>query len=256
MILVTGASGTLGGFLVPALTARGAEVRALSRRRHASDAAGRDTWVIGDLVNGAGLDEALEGVDAIVHAATDSRRLGKGDTAAAWHLIEAAKRGGRRPHLVFISIVGVDRHPLPPYRIKYEAEQAIERSGLPYTILRSTQFFQLFDMLLSAAAKSPVLPVPSVPFQPLDAAEAAEHLADAALGEPRGRAADVGGPEVLDTGAIARSWLRATGKRRLLLPLRVPGKSGRAFRAGVHTTPDNRQGKTTWAEFLAAKYGA
>ncbi|GAA2028017.1 NAD(P)H-binding protein [Catenulispora yoronensis] len=254
MILVTGASGTLGSVLVPLLAARGERVRALSRRGR-DGSVGSCEWVVGDLTDGTGLDEALAGVDVIVHAASNTRKQGKGDTVAAWHLIEAAKRGGRRPHLLYISIVGVDRHPLKYYRTKYEVEQAIEGSGLPFTILRTTQWFQLLDMFLGLAAKSPVVPMPELPFQPLDAAEAAERLAELAVGEPLGRAEDLGGPELLGTRELARSWLAATGKHRLLVPAPLPGKVGAAFRAGWHNAPERRVGKATWAEFLAAEYG-
>ena len=258
MILVTGASGTLGRTLVPTLTRRGADVRALSRRTRGGDGPGGPgsfQWVVGDLAGGAGLDEAVDGIDVIVHAASNTRGQGKGDTDAVWRLVEAAKRGGRRPHLVYISIVGVDRIPFGYYRVKHEVEQAIEASGLPHTIQRTTQWFQLLDTFLTLAAKSPVVPVPAAPFQPLDAAEAAARLADLAGGEPLGRAEDMGGPELLDAGEIAQAYLRATGKRRLLVPLRLPGKAGRAFRAGAHTCPENRQGKSTWTEYLAGEYG-
>lgn len=257
MILVTGAGGTLGRLLVPTLTRRGSDVRALSRRERGGrgpGGTGSFEWVVGDLGSGAGLDEAVDGIDVIVHAASNTRGQGRGDADAAWHLVEAAKRGGRRPHLVYISIVGVDRHPFGYYQAKYQAEQTIEAGGLPHTIQRTTQWFQLLDTFLTLATKSPVVPVPSVPFQPLDAHETAGRLADLALGEPLGRAEDMGGPELLDGGEIAKTYLRATGKRRLLAPFRVPGKAGRAFRAGVHTCPENRQGKITWAEYLAAKY--
>lgn len=258
MILVTGAGGTLGRLLIPILTERGCDVRALSRRarRGSPGGTGSFAWAVGDLTTGAGLDEAVEGADAIVHAASNTRGQGRGDTGAAWRLLEAAKRGGRRPHLVYISIVGADRHPFGYYRTKFEVEQTIEGSGLPHTIQRTTQWFQLLDGYLTLAAKSPVLPVPSAPFQPLDAREAAGRLADLALGEPLGHAEDLGGPELLDAGEIARAYLRATGKRRLVLPFRVPGRAGRAFRAGAHTCLESRRGKRTWAEYLAAEYGA
>lgn len=259
MILVTGASGTLGRILVPILTRRGADVRALSRRERAGRGPGGPgafEWAVGDLSGGEGLDAAVDGVDVIVHAASDKRGQGRGDAEAAWRLIEAAKRAGRRPHLVYVSIVGVDRIPVGYYEAKYRTEQAIESGGLPYTIQRTTQWFQLLDGFLSVAAKSPAVPVPSLPFQPLDAAEVAARLAELAAGEPLGRAEDMGGPELLDAEDIARTYLRATGRRRLVVPFRVPGKAGRAFRAGVHTSPENRQGKTTWAEYLAVGHGS
>jgi len=126
MILVTGASGTLGRLLVPNLTRRGVDVRALSRRARGGTGPGGSgsfEWAVGDLGSGAGLDEAVDGIDAIIHAASNTRGQGKGDTDAVWRLTEAAKRGGRRPHLVYISIVGVDRHPFGYYRAEYEAEQ-------------------------------------------------------------------------------------------------------------------------------------
>jgi uncharacterized protein YbjT (DUF2867 family) len=257
MILVTGAGGTLGRLLVPTLTRRGPDVRALSRRQRGGagpGGTGSFAWAVGDLSTGAGLDEAVDGIDVIVHAASDTRGRGRGDADAAWRLVEAAKRGGRRPHLVSISIVGADRRPFGYYQAKHQAEQTIEGSGLPHTIQRTTQSFQLFDSYLTAATKAPLVPVPSAPFQPLDAHETAGRLADLALGEPLGRAEDMGGPELLDATEIAQAYLRATGKRRLLAPFRVPGRAGRAFRAGVQNCPENRQGKTTWAEYLAARY--
>jgi uncharacterized protein YbjT (DUF2867 family) len=259
MILVTGASGTLGRLLVPTLTRRGSGVRALSRRTRSGGGPGGSgsfEWAVGDLGTGAGLDEAVDGIDVIVHTASNTRGRGKGDTDAVWRLMEAAKRGGRRPHLIYISIVGVDRRPFGYYRAKYEAEQAIEAGGLPHTIQRTTEWFQLLDRFLTLAAKSPLMLLPSVPFQPLDAHESAERLADLAGGEPLGHAEDMGGPELLDASELARAYLRATGKRRLLVPFRVPGKAGRTFRAGVHTCPENQQGKTTWVEYLAAEYGS
>ncbi|MBS2553817.1 SDR family oxidoreductase [Catenulispora sp. NL8] len=259
MILVTGASGTLGRVLVPTLTRRGTDVRALSRTPRSGNGPGGTgsfEWVVGDLAAGTGLDEAVDGIDVIVHAASNTRGQGRGDADAVWRLLEAAKRGGRRPHVVYISIVGVDRIPFGYYRIKREAEQTIEASGLPHTIQRTTQWFQLLDKFLTLAAKSPVVPVPAAPFQPLDAAEAATRLADLAGAEPLGHAEDMGGPELLDSSEFAQAYLRATGKRRVLVPFRLPGKAGRAFRAGAHTSPENQQGKTTWAEYLAAEYGA
>ena len=102
-ILVTGSTGTLGRALVPRLTGAGHEVRAFSRQPRPSSTP-PDAWATGDLRANAGLDEALAGIEVIVHCASAQR----GDQAAAQNLIAAARRAGT-PHLVYISIVGVDR---------------------------------------------------------------------------------------------------------------------------------------------------
>src|SRR3954454_6843316 len=106
--LVTGATGALGVPTVARLRAAGHDVRALSRR----SAPGLTT---GDLLTGAGLGEALTGVDTVLHLATGPR--GKGDVPATRTLLEAATDAGVR-HLVLISIVGIDDVPLAYYRDK------------------------------------------------------------------------------------------------------------------------------------------
>lgn len=242
-ILVTGGTGTLGRHVVDRFAAAGHAVRVLSRTREP---------YIGDLRTGAGLRRALDGVRTIVHLASDSRRAGA-DVEAAGRLIDAAPEGS---HLVYISIVGVDRHPYFYYRSKFEVEGMIERSGLPCTILRTTQFHDLVLLFLRALAKSPVMPVPAgTDVQPVEAGEVAERLVELALGEPVGRVPDMGGPEIVGVADIARSYLRVAGLRRLVLPVPLPGGAGAAFRRGAHLAPGHPDGRTTFAEFLAGPAG-
>src|SRR5687767_11263001 len=130
-VLVTGATGTLGRDVVAVLRDRGHDVRGLSRSKPG--------FAHGDLLTGEGLAEALDGVDVVVHAATDGRR----DVAATAKLIEAleataATETGNRPQLVFVSIVGVDRIPLGYYRDKVTIEGMVAAYG--GTTLRASQF--------------------------------------------------------------------------------------------------------------------
>ncbi|MGK8525424.1 SDR family oxidoreductase [Nocardia asteroides] len=215
----------------------------LSRR------AGAGTHV-GDLRSGAGVAEAVAGADAIVHAASDFRRRGKPDIAQTENLLRAA-RGVR--HLLYVSIVGIDRIPLGYYRNKLACEQAIIDSGMPHTILRATQFHELIAAGLHTVERWPVAPLPSdFRFQPVAAVDVARRVAELVEGGPLGRAPDFGGPEVLTMAQLAQVWQEARQRPRRIVRLPVPGRVGRGYRAGWNTCPDHPDGEQTWAEFVAS----
>jgi uncharacterized protein YbjT (DUF2867 family) len=239
-ILVTGGTGLLGRHVVPLLKD---DVRVLSRR------AGDSTYVTGDLLTGEGLDAAVDGVDTILHLAGGQ----KGDDVATRNLVEAAARAGVR-HVVYISVIGADRVPLGWLRMKLAAERTIAESGLPWTTLRAAQFHDLVYKTVRAMAKLPVVPVPGgLRFQPVDAGDVAARLVELALGEPAGLVPDLAGPTVYPIGDLIKSYLSEQRKRRPMLPVRMPGKVGRAYRSGANLTLDGATlGKRTWEEFLKA----
>lgn len=147
--------------------------------------------------------------------------------------------------------MGIDDHPYPYYETKREAERVVENGDLPWTILRATQFHGFVAWILSGLARSPVMPVPrDVDIQPVAAEEVADRLVGAVLGEPAGRLPDVGGPEVLGFGHLARTYLEAVGRRRRVVDLPIPGAIVRAFREGHHLCPDRAVGTITWQDFL------
>lgn len=254
-ILVTGGTGTLGRHLVPLLRGSGHRVRILSRRHH--DAVEGVEYVAGDLEKGDGVDTAVEGTEVIAHLAGTS----KGDDIKAEHLARAAARAGVR-HLVFISVVGADRIPVTRrldramfgyFGSKLAAERAIAASGVPWTVLRATQFHDLFLKTAQGMAKMPFMPVPSgFQFQPVDSGEVAARLVELTLGAPAGLVPDMGGPRVHDMGDLLRAYLRVSGKHRLLVPMRVVGKAAAALRSGANLTPERAVGRRTWEEFLTA----
>ncbi|MFZ3593240.1 SDR family oxidoreductase [Streptomyces sp. BH104] len=241
-ILVTGGTGTLGRLVTERLTAAGHEVRVLSRHS--------EPYAVDLREGGPALDRAVTGVDTIVHCA--STQTG-GDEKAAANLIAAARRA-EVAHLVYISIVGVDEVPFPYYRAKLAVERLVEESGLGWTVLRATQFHDLVATIVRVAAKLPVVFLPAgVADQPIEVAEVAERLAELAALPPAGRVEDMGGPEVLAFADLARTYLRAAGKRRAVVSVPLAGKAYRAFRAGGHLTPERRTGKVTFAEYLARR---
>lgn len=250
-VLVTGAAGTLGRLVVEKLVAAGRPVRALSRRPQPP--ADGVQWVTGDLTGGD-LTAAVDGVDAIIHAATDPRAP-RDDVRGTENLLAAASAVEGPPHLVFISIVGIDRVPLPYYRAKLEVEALV--AGYPrYTILRTTQFHDFVAAFAERFSRLPIVPVPSgTAVQPIDAGEVAARLIELALGVPLGMAPDLGGPQVRSTAELLRGYLRAHGKRRPVVPVPLPGRIGRGFRRGGHLTPEHADGKRTWEEYLAGSGG-
>ncbi|MFC0545610.1 SDR family oxidoreductase [Kutzneria chonburiensis] len=238
-IVVTGGTGRLGQVVVERLAERGVEVQSISRR---------NTTVSVDLRKGTNIDQAIAGAATIVHCATTN---GRGDIVATRNLIEAAKRAGG-PHLVYVSIVGVDRVPMPYYRAKLAVEQEIAASGLPWTIVRATQFHELVAQILDLAAKLPIMPLPTgFRFQPIDTGDVADRLAALAFGPPQGRVPDLGGPQILDIRQLAHTYLMLTGKRRKLAMVPVPGAIARAYREGHHLAPGQAVGRRTFEEFLA-----
>ena len=259
-ILVTGGTGTLGRQVVPRLRDAGHEVRVLSRRHRQ---AGEGVEVVtGDLDTGEGVDAAVAGAGTVVHCAGSS----KGDEGKAEYLVRAAARAGAARQLVFISVVGADRVPQTGrldramfgyFGSKLGAERAIAGSGLPWTTLRATQFHSLAFLTVSQLARLPLVPVPAgIRFQPIDPAEVADRLVELALGPPSGLVSDLAGPRADELAGLLRSYLRATHRRRPLLPVHVPGRAARALRSGANLAPDRAVGRRTWEEFLAERLGS
>jgi uncharacterized protein YbjT (DUF2867 family) len=211
--------------------------------------------VTGDLTTGEGVEAAVDGADVILHLAGTA----KGDEDKARHLVRAASRAGTA-HLVYISVVGADRVPVVSgvdramfgyFASKLGAERVIAESGLPWTTLRATQFHELMLTTLQKMARLPVVPIPAgVRFQPVDGDEVAARMVELALGTPAGLVPDLAGPKTYTMTELLRSYLRASGKHRLIVPLRLPGKAAGAFRDGANLAPDRAVGRRTWEEFL------
>lgn len=247
-VLVTGGTGTLGRLVVPLLREADLKARVLSRSKRESTDDGVE-FVAGDLATGEGVDAAVAGVDTIIHLAGGP----KGDEVLATNLVRAANKASR-PHLVYISVVGADRESFAYFTQKREAENIIAASGLPWTTVRATQFNDLVFTVAKFLGKLPVVPVPSgFRVQPIDASDVAARLVELAQGEPAGLVADIAGPKIYDLKDIVRSYLDATNRHRLLLPMFMPGKGPKAFRQGVNLAPTHATGTGTWENFLAAR---
>jgi uncharacterized protein YbjT (DUF2867 family) len=251
-ILVTGGTGTLGRRVVPQLTDAGHRVRVMTRHPRAA------IDVRGDLDGGDGVAAAVAGVDVLVHCAGSST----GDDDKARTLVDAVRATGDRPHLVHISVVGADRIPVHSrvdralfgyIAAKRGAEEVVMASGLPWTILRATQFHESMRAVVTAMARLPLIPAPrGIRVQPVAAAEVAARLAELAQAAPAGLVDDLAGPATYRFGELVRSYVRSAGKHRAIVELPLPGGAARAFRAGANLSPEHAVGRRTWEQCLAA----
>lgn len=258
-ILITGATGTLGRALVHELWDAGPDLRLLSRSQQQPDPGAE--WVRGDVSTGAGLDEAVRGVRTIVHCAGSA----SGDGDKARNLVAAARRAGVE-HIVHVSVVGADTIPVVSaidrsmfgyFASKRAAEDVITDSPVPWTILRPTQFHDFMSTMLDQMIKLPVLPLwRGARLQPVATQDVARRLAQLAREDPAGLVAPLGGPKVYPLDQLARDYLAAIGKRRVILNLPTPGRAAAAFRAGANLALDHPDGTGTWEEFLGARFAA
>jgi uncharacterized protein YbjT (DUF2867 family) len=247
-IAIAGGTGTLGSHVATHLRSRGHEVRVLSRSAPEYRV---------DLVTGAGLEPALRGCDVVVDASNNaSRKAAAVLVEGTGRLLDAEQAAGVSHH-VCVSIVGCDQVPVGYYRVKTEQENLVARGPVPWTIVRATQFHEFLADILGAAARWRALPAPHALLQPVACAEVARYVADIAEQPARRAGTSIAGPEVTELRTLARTWRSVTGRRLALIPLRVPGRIGRALRSGTLTT---RQAEVTghvpFAAWLEAEAGA
>ncbi|MFU8875292.1 SDR family oxidoreductase [Micromonospora sp. SL4-19] len=252
-VLVTGASGRLGRAVLPRLRDGGFTVRAVSRHPREDSTV---EYLAADLATGEGLAAAVAGVEAVLHLATSpTRRTQEIDVLGTRRLVVAAGQAGVG-HLVYVSIVGVDRVPFGYYRHKLAAEQVVTAGPVPWSVLRATQFPEFLEELLRRASRlGPVIGDPAVLAQPVDPGEVAARLAAMLAAGPSYAVAEFGGPQVLRFDDAVRAWRAARRSRRPLLPVRIPGRLGRSLRSGGLTTTATPTGTRTWADHLADTYG-
>jgi uncharacterized protein YbjT (DUF2867 family) len=207
--------------------------------------------VRGDLATGRDLDTAMAGAEVVIHAASDPRGdYWNTDVAGTRRLVQAADRDRLR-HLVYISIVGVDRVPYGYYRAKFSAEQVLLASGLPVTLLRVTQFHEFVDFLLDTARRGPVLPVPmGWRVQPVDVDDVAAHVVEVASNPPTGGVIEFGGPEELSAADLARAWAAAHAPSTHVVATPLPGKVSSAVRDGAAVPSGGARGHRTYGQHL------
>lgn len=260
-VLVTGGTGHLGRAIVPALKRRGHPVRILARQPRPDPSV---EWIRGDLATGEGLRDAVAGVQAVIHAATNSPAARRGrftlrdflgspadvDVDGTRMLLAAAEQAGVEQFL-HVSIVGLEHvRRLPYFRRKLEAEQLVRDSRLSWAIVRSTPFHWLLERLSANMLGQPILALPAhVRMAPVDSDEFAEYVVACLADRERGKRQDFAGPQTLTMIELMEQYLQARGRQRRIRHAPLPGRIQAALTAS-NTSPDARRGVTTWEQWL------
>jgi uncharacterized protein YbjT (DUF2867 family) len=246
-IVVIGGSGLIGRHLTAGL----------SRQGHEAIAASPSSGV--NALTGEGLAGVLVGADIVV----DVSNSPSFDDAAVLDFFEcsgrnllAAEREAGVKHHVPLSIVGTDRLKGNGYfRAKVVQERLVKASGIPFTIVRATQFFEFVATIAEESVDGARLVVPDADFQPIAAADVAAALADVALAPPRNGTIEIAGPDRLPFRDVVARWIAAIGDRREVRT----DKAARYFGAELDTrslVPEHaeaaRLGPTRFESWLAA----
>ena len=205
-IVVIGGSGRIGANVVRRLVAHG----------HDPVPASPSTGV--DTITGEGLADALAGAEAVVDVANapvwDDDAVREFFVTSTRNVMAAERDAGVAHHLA-VSIVGCDLLPDSGYlRAKVAQETEVEAGGVPYTVLRVTQFFEFLAQIAEAGAEGDAVRLPTGLMQPVAADDVAAHVAQLAAGAPAAGRVELGGPQALGIDAWARRLFAATGDPR------------------------------------------
>jgi uncharacterized protein YbjT (DUF2867 family) len=205
-IIVIGGTGLIGSKLVSRLR----------DAAHEAIAASPNTGV--NSVTGEGLAKALTGAQILVDVSNspsfEDEAVMAFFRASTGHLLEAARNAGVR-HYVALSVVGTERMQGSGYfRAKLAQEQLIADSGLPYSIVRATQFFEFIGAIADSSMQGDVAHLSPATLQPMAGDDVAAALADIALSAPANALIEIGGPERLPLADFVMTWLSDKGDRR------------------------------------------
>jgi uncharacterized protein YbjT (DUF2867 family) len=205
-IVVIGGTGLIGSKTIPILRQNGHEVVAASPQSGVNS------------VTGEGLKEAMAGTPVVIDLANspsfEDRAVLEFFQTSARNLRTAEAAAGVRHH-VALSIVGTDRSPDNGYfRAKVAQEKLIETSGIPYTIIRSTQFLEFLRAIADSSADGNTVKLSPGLFQPIAADDVASIVADVALAAPRNGIVEIAGPERAPFNQIVARYLKAVGDPR------------------------------------------
>lgn len=251
-VLVTGGTGTIGSQAVRELLRSGVSAKVLTRMPGHATTGGQE--IEGDLATGAGLAEAVDGVQSVIHCASNAAHSQDVDIDGTARLCEALAEHNPDARLIHVSIVGCWENPLPYYRAKAAAETAVTSSGRTHVIVRATQVHELVRRLVGGQLAGFGVGMRGLRFAPIDSRWLGQQLVDHALEEiPSVTTAEYAGPEILTVRELAVLTAHVEG-RRAPRQVRLPAVGGtmRRFAEGSNLPgPHAVRGGATYAQWLS-----
>lgn len=252
-ILVTGGTGQLGKIFLKETDNEYFQTDVLTRNKTLGSTKSI-RYINADLIKAETLSSLGTDYDSIVHSASDPRNSDATDIIGTQNLLKRIK-GNRIRNFMYISIVGVDKSNYKYYQDKLKAEELIIHSGIPYTILRVTQFHDfVYNRILNPAnPKNDFITVPDgMKFQSIDLKDVCLEILRLLKNGATNSIKQIGGPEILKISDMVKAY------QTIMMPEKKisldPSQNDyQIFKTGINLCPDHKTGTITWRDFLLKK---
>lgn len=252
--LVTGGTGQLGRMLLKRMARNNFQIDALTRSP-IIDSTINIRYIQADLTQYETLKAFATDYDVIVHSASNSKDSDAVDVEGTLNLLNVIK-GKNVKNFVYISIVGVDKSTYTYYQNKLKAEQLIIGSGIPFTILRVTQFHDfLYSRVLNVGDReTEVVTIPSgLQFQSIDITDVCENILGLIHRGPSNTILHLGGPEVLTMQEIVQAYQDIIKSDKEIKMTSDLNGFQNLFSTGINLSPEHKLGRITWKDYLLNK---
>ncbi|MEM1122889.1 MAG: ankyrin repeat domain-containing protein [Bacteroidota bacterium] len=245
-LFITGHTGLLGQSVIRALEAKNWPITVGSRKQPLSR--GNLGWQHFDL-DDRNTPQHLNGCDTLLHLATNTDPKADSDIRGCKQLLSVARKENIQK-IIYISIVGVDQVPLKYFKNKQRVEQLIQSSGIPYSILRATQFHAFFEQEVKKHLHKSFIIIPDLLYQPIATKVVAQKLIDLCQQPPINDITEIGGPTTISYRAAIQHYLTLNNQHKKVfsIPNFLLGKLGKAL-----TTAHKVRGGVTWYDYLESK---
>lgn len=208
-----------------------------------------------DLTDRASLNSALgHDYDVVIHCASNPRESDMVDIKGTENLLEAVGNGNVK-NFIYISIVGVDKATYRYYQDKRRAEELVINSGVPYTILRITQFHDfVLNRILDAGNENDVIVIPAgLKFQPIDLVDVCKRIGELIESGPANSILQIGGPEIMEIEEIVQQYQTIMKRARRIEMTSTLNDFRKLFTTGINLCPDQKWGSISWKDYLLSK---